>query len=126
MTATKKRGAPRGNTNALKHGYYSERFRKKEVENMVFSSEKLEDEIKLLKVLILRMFEAADNEEDNLETWLKSLQTLGVSLTRLVTLLNAQQRMSGEKDDFRKAISDSVNRVTKSKGIDKRLGPPNR
>lgn len=126
MTGSKKRGAPKGNTNALKHGYYSERFRQKEIENMAFSSKLLEDEIKLLKVLILRMFEAADEEDKGLDTWLKALHTLGVSLTRLATLLKAQQAIDGGGNDFEKEISAAVNRATKSMGIDQRLGPPNR
>ena len=126
MTETKKRGAPHGNTNALKHGFYSQRFCKTELEKLENTSVILEDEIELLRVLILRVFEAADEGGDNLDIWTKSLRTLGLSLTRLASLLRMQRELTGVESEFKKEITQAVKRTTKEKGIDEQFGPPNK
>ena len=60
--ANRKRGARPGNTNALKHGFYSPRFTTREVRRLDGQSahQHLQDEINRVKVLILRAFNKLD------------------------------------------------------------------
>lgn len=90
-----KRGAPRNNLNAFKHGYYSRLFRPLEAEDLqAILQDGLEDEIAMLRVITRRVFELADNEED-IETSIKTLSALGVAATRLARLLEAQRSLGG-------------------------------
>jgi hypothetical protein len=70
----RKRGTQPGNTNALKHGFYSRRFNKIEQKDLESSrSYDLSSEIALLRVFTRRVFDLAQYVED---------------LDRLVHLLN--------------------------------------
>jgi hypothetical protein len=64
----RKRGAQPGNTNALKHGFYSHRFNNLEISDLNTAlSDGLTDEIALLRVIIRRVFEYADTDAQDLE-----------------------------------------------------------
>lgn len=90
-----KRGAPRNNLNAFKHGYYSRLFRPLEADDLeAILRDGLEDEIAMLRVITRRVFELADNEED-IESSIKTLSALGVAATRLARLLEAQKSLGG-------------------------------
>jgi len=69
-------GAPLGNTNALKHGFYSRAFRTAEQTDIAAISDtaSLENEIQLMRVFILRI---AQQETDNL-SFTESLALLTV------------------------------------------------
>lgn len=90
-----KRGAPRGNTNAVKHGYYSRLFKPLEANDLeAILRDGLEDEIAMLRVITRRVFELTDNEE-NIENSIKTLSALGMAATRLARLLEAQKSLGG-------------------------------
>jgi hypothetical protein len=60
----RKRGAPRGNTNALKCGFYSRKLRtveKNDLEKTEFVNN-LRDEILMLKVVIRRVWELSSTD----------------------------------------------------------------
>ena len=67
-TSTRKKpGAPEGNWNAFKHGFYSKRFRPLELSDLDTAlGDGLEDEIALLRVIIRRVFECANDEENKI------------------------------------------------------------
>ena len=75
------RGAPLGNTNALKHGFYSRTFRSTEQTDLAALTDaaSLENEIQLMRVFILRI---AQQETD------------GLSFTESLALLNVLSRAS--------------------------------
>ena len=61
----RKRGAQPGNTNALKHGFYSRRFNKIETQDLESSNlDDLSGEIALLRVFTRRVFELAQDVDD--------------------------------------------------------------
>ena len=67
---------PQGNQNTAKEGFYSRHFREAEVGELDASmSSGLVDEIAAIKVVMRRLFEAADEQEDNPED-LANLLTL--------------------------------------------------
>jgi hypothetical protein len=90
-------GGQHGNWNALKHGYYSKRFSPLELKDLdTVLTEGLADEIALLRVIIRRVFDFAnDHDSQTLETWSGSLNTLGAACTRLASLLRTNQMLGG-------------------------------
>jgi hypothetical protein len=58
-------GAQPGNTNALRHGFYSRRFCRAEKDDLQRNLlNNLDDEIALLRVAIRRVFDEADTRKD--------------------------------------------------------------
>lgn len=97
MTTTRKRGAQPGNQNALKHGFYSSRFKKIELDDLDVVNAGVQDEIALLRISIRRLFEYVTDEAVDVETWIKYLSTISAALARLSALLKVQAA-SGEFD----------------------------
>jgi hypothetical protein len=105
-----KRGAPRNNLNAFKHGYYSRLFRPLEADDLeAILRDGLEDEIAMLRVITRRVFELADNQED-IESSIKTLSALGVAATRLARLLEAQKSLGGG-DRTLQMLSQALNEI---------------
>jgi hypothetical protein len=105
------RGAPKGNLNALKHGFYSRLFRDAE------SSEadddqlvNLENEITLLRVMIRRTMELAEGIED-LKEATHVLDALGAAATRLANLLRAQKSLNAPHTEVADEISVAIQQV---------------
>ena len=114
----RKRGAQPGNTNALKHGFYSHRFKNLEISDLDSAlSDGLTDEIALLRVIIRRVFEYADTDAQDLDTWSTALNTLGAASTRLAGLLRTQQLIAGENTDVISVLSQAIGEVAHDLGL---------
>jgi len=105
--------APKGNRNALKHGFYARHFtdeEKKELNKKTNRDAGIWAEIKLLRVIagrILRDFEEAGKNyaaEDNVGT----LNTLIACATRVSTLYRTDFLMTGEDNETYTAIMDAI------------------
>ena len=80
MNSTSHPGAPKGNTNALKHGFYSRSFRATEQTGLTeFDPASLQNEIELMRVFILRTAELGEQ---------------AATLAESMTLLNVLSRVS--------------------------------
>jgi hypothetical protein len=81
------RGAPRGNKNALKHGFYTRHFDKVDLADLkAVSFDGLNDEITMLRVFIRRLIERYQSSDD-LDSALAVVRALSIasfSLARLV------------------------------------------
>lgn len=97
MTTTRKRGAQPGNKNALKHGFYSGRFKKIELDDLDVVNAGVQDEIALLRISIRRLFEHVTDEGVDVETWINYLNSISAALARLSILLKVQAGL-GEDD----------------------------
>jgi hypothetical protein len=97
LIPARRSGAQPANHNALKHGFYSPRFADLELSDLNTAlGDGLTDEISLLRVIIRRVFDFAnDHEFQSLETWSGSLNTLGAACTRLAGLLRTNQILGG-------------------------------
>jgi len=110
----RRRGAPTGNHNAVKHGFYATKFKKSErtaLDTSEFSG--LSEEIALLRLYIRRVVAQSLQSDDfyqNLET-LRVLSLACSSLSRLVRT-HALVAMSGD-DEFRQAFDDVMKEITK-------------
>lgn len=107
----KPRGAPKGNTNALKHGFYSRHFRQLEAADLEFAlSNGLQDEIAMLRVSLRRLFELSD-DADNPDDASKVLATLGLACTHLANMLRTQKILTGEEKSSDDAITLAIQQL---------------
>lgn len=115
----KKRGAPNGNWNAFKHGFYSKRFLPLELSDLDTAlGDGLEDEIALLRVIIRRVFEyATDDEKQSLDQWSRTLNTLGAASTRLAALIRTQQVVSGGGSSVLDLLSEAIGGISHELGL---------
>ena len=119
----RRRGAQPGNKNALKHGFYSRSFRNLESEELDRLSNGLADEITLLRVLIRRVFEAANDEEDTLDTWVKSLHALSMAASRIAALVRTQKSLNGDTDtQMAEALSAALQQISRERDFDNKFG----
>jgi hypothetical protein len=102
--AKRSRGAQPGNTNALKHGFYTDLYTDLELTDLETALGKgLGDEIALMRVNIRRFvaaFDTKSNSDDpmSFEDASIFLTTLGSSMTRLSGLLRADKFLTGSDD----------------------------
>lgn len=114
MTIGRKRGAQPGNNNRLTHGFYSRKFKSGEIADLevLASSDKLQDEIVLLKVVIRRVWELASEKEGDLDSWIAALNVLSQAMTRQAGLLRVQSLMGDGNSEVTQAISEAIRQVT--------------
>ena len=95
------RGAPKGNKNALKHGFYSRHFRQAELQDLdvlTDASTSLLSEIAALRVAARRMSEAlyTNQIEGEAIDWISVLNALGLAYNRIAGLLKTQKLLEGD------------------------------
>ena len=114
---TRSRGGQPGNINAIKHGFYSRRFQDLEAKDLeTVLREGLEDEIALMRVMIRRVFDYANDNAGDLEGWTGTLSALGAASTRLAGMLRTQKLFAGSKSDALDALSKALAEVTSEFG----------
>jgi hypothetical protein len=108
---TKPRGAPKGNLNALKNGFYSRLFHGSETSDLNDDqTNNLEHEITLLRVMMWRTMELADGIDD-LRQATRVLDALGAAAGRLANLLRAQKRLTETHSQVADDISIAIQQV---------------
>ncbi|RPI23015.1 MAG: hypothetical protein EHM70_23070 [Chloroflexota bacterium] len=114
----RKRGGQPGNANALKHGFYSRRFKSGEVQDLETANPNgLKDEIAMLRVATRRVMDLADGL-DTLDEAIVVLRALGLAASRLAGLLKTQKALSGPAGDgANQAISDALGEIARELGI---------
>jgi hypothetical protein len=109
----RKRGGQPGNFNALKHGFYSRRFTRQELEDLENAmQEGLQDEITLLRVQIRRLADFA-GEETGQKGAIQTLTAISLGCTRLARMLGAQRTLGGDGSSDAQALSEALNEVLK-------------
>jgi len=100
MPSARSRGGQPGNTNALKHGFYSDRFSPIELNDLDIALEDgLSGEISALRVLIRRFYSQLENSEDlKLSDAALHLQSVGAAMTRLASLLRTDRILNGSDE----------------------------
>ena len=105
------RGAPKGNQNALKHGFYKRHFSDLEVADLETAlQEGLTDEIAMLRVALRRTFALTKRSAD-LDEAFKALSSLGFACTHLSNLLRTHKFLTGESQTTDDVISTAISQV---------------
>jgi len=111
---SRRRGAPPGNLNALKHGFYSHLFRKIELGDLqALPMEGLEDEIGMLRVLIRRVMELAQDVQD-LDQALRLLSTLSLATANLSRLVKTQHLLSTSFSEFDATVDEVISELVQN------------
>jgi hypothetical protein len=105
-----KPGAPKGNLNALKHGFYSRLFRAGENDDLRHDIAGLEHEITLLRVMIRRTMQLADGIDD-LNEATRVLYALSAASSRLASLVRAQKYVKPNRTHLADEISIAIQEV---------------
>lgn len=111
-------GAPKGNTNALKHGFYSRRFRQQDINDLdtLSGSElpSLGSELALLRVALSRTFEQAQAGGEDTD-WTVYLADIGLAATRVASLLRTQKYLDGDQgDEIKSALRMAIDITSKN------------
>jgi hypothetical protein len=114
-------GAPKGNLNALKHGFYSRRFKQQDINDLdaLSGSElpSLGSELALLRVSLSRTFEQAQAGGEDTD-WADYLADIGLAATRVASLLRTQKLLGGSHAaDARQIILSAIAEVAREKHL---------
>jgi hypothetical protein len=112
-----RRGAPLGNLNALKHGFYSRRFKKSDLaglEDCDFDG--LKDEITIMRVFIRRFIEQCSDSTDLYET-AGILRILCLATASLTHLIKTQHLLVSDSDDLFSDLRQALDQVGQELGI---------
>lgn len=93
----RKRGAPPGNQNAFRHGFYSARFRQREMRALNQSDGlELADEIALMRVLTARLLDRIDfhTEPRDLKTELSIIRAFNLSTHSIRALIRTRMMLA--------------------------------
>ena len=121
MTNRRRRGAQPGNTNTVKTGFYSKRFKGTELDDLELElREGLVDEIGLMRVMMRRVLDAAEGETSKADLS-ETLTTLGTSSTRVALLIRAQHQINDHQTDIANLIMDAIEEVANAKHLGDRF-----
>ena len=107
----RKRGGQPGNLNALKHGFYSKQFQKRELLDLEEAGN-LQEEIGMMRVVTRRLLEMARGCKDMGEL-INVLGALGLASTRVAGLMKSQKFLGGNRDRLDDLIDNLLDEVTK-------------
>jgi hypothetical protein len=109
----RRRGAPNGNSNALRHGFYSRQFKQviqRDLDGHEF--EGLTDEITMLRVAIRQIFEDIGKAKDPHER-MEGFRAVSLGCFSLARLIRTQQIITPAGDDLYAAISEGLESALK-------------
>lgn len=112
--AMARRGAPDGNKNALKHGFYSKQMRPTELADLdALMDVGLSNEINMLRVLLRRILDIAAGEMTP-ELAISVLNATGTNMTRLANMMKTQKYLNGDGGgNMMSILSQALNEVVK-------------
>ena len=115
----RKRGAPPGNCNAVKHGFYSRKFKNSDlVRNDQVKKIDLEDEITLIHLNIRHLLELGLNAKD-LNEGIMILRVVSLGASALARLVRTQHLISPIEDEFSLALKEALTQAQFELGITK-------
>jgi hypothetical protein len=100
----------KGNTNALKHGFYSRRFTKEVNETLVYASQDTLAEIACLRAQAIRVnswLQEKDPSEFDTD-YFTAVNTLANICIAIGTLLRTQALITGQASNVEQAIEDAI------------------
>jgi hypothetical protein len=111
-----KGGAPRGNRNALKHGFYARKFHPQEVKDLDRRCPELDDEIKLLRVYMRRVAEQAGSFT-SLDQGMEFLRALSLATYTISRLLKARTTLAPPVQDLLlRSMDEAIEAIRAQRG----------
>ncbi|MCJ7626317.1 MAG: hypothetical protein MUO76_22730 [Anaerolineaceae bacterium] len=117
-TIARRRGAPIGNTNAIKHGFYARKFKPTDltgIDDFEFSG--LDEEITMLRIYIRRVIEMGADVQD-LPRAMALLRVFSLATISLTRLIRTQHIISPDPDNISQWLSVAINQATSELFVD--------
>ena len=108
----RKRGGQPGNTNALKHGFYSRAFRSVDIDDLDTLELKLEDEIAAARVAGRRMLELSDEMTEPMQS-IRALAAFSTHLIHIASLMRTHGILTGGSNTTSEAITNAIQTVAR-------------
>lgn len=109
MANTRKPGAPPGNTNALKHGFYSSHLTSTELSDLDQTSlTSLTDEIQSLRAISRRILASMAHADTSPADMLDHANCLSSLYTRIASLMRTHATLSSGQTDIAQALADAL------------------
>jgi hypothetical protein len=109
-------GGQPGNTNALKHGFYSRLFRAIDIQDLPTLELRLEDEIAAARVAGRRMLEIS-NEISDPQQSIQALAAFSTHLTHIALLMRTHAILTGNSSDTTDTITEAIQAVAREMNI---------
>jgi hypothetical protein len=111
-------GAQLGNMNALKHGFYTRRIKKRDLSGVEDTNIKgLAEEIALIRIFTRRLVETCDPTADIYEL-AGILRTICLATSAITRIIKAQAFLVNDPNDFYRDIDEALRQVRIEMGID--------
>ncbi len=117
-SSSRRPGAQLGNTNALKNGFYTRRFKKRDVTGIEeIGNASLAEEIAIIRILARRLVESSDPSADLYEIAgvLRAICLASATITRII---RAQSFLANDPSGFYADIDQAIRQVRIEMGID--------
>jgi hypothetical protein len=108
----RKRGGQPGNTNALKHGFYSRAFRSVDIDDLDTLELKLEDEIAAARVAGRRMLELSDEMSEPMQS-IRALAAFSTHLIHIASLMRTHAILTGGSNTTSETITNAIQAVAR-------------
>ena len=108
----RKRGGQPGNTNALKHGFYSRAFRSVDIDDLDTLELKLEDEIAAARVAGRRMLELSDEMTEPMQS-IRALAAFSTHLIHIASLMRTHAILTGGGNTTSETITNAIQAVAR-------------
>ena len=103
----RKRGAPPGNRNVFKHGFYSHTFTQQEKNHLDQGIlGELQDEDKLLNVFIDRVFSSMQHEKMNYERYVIGMRAISLAIGRKAALQRSRKEIYEKLTSIEQAMQE--------------------
>jgi hypothetical protein len=110
--AGRRKGAQPGNTNALKHGFYSRYFKAGEITDLETVAGDLTSEIAMLRVMSRRLFERIsfmeDDDQFKFDDYSALTALLSACSVRLASLMRTNHILTGNGTDLGEALAEAL------------------
>ena len=111
MSSTRRPGAPTGNHNALKHGFYTRRLKKRDLTGVeATDASGLVEEIALIRIFTRRLVESCLPDADFFEL-ADILRILCLASTTITRLTRTQYLLSTSNTGFDDEINEAIRQV---------------
>ena len=100
--------APKGNTNALKHGLYARHIRIDEQERLTESEEDLSGEIKMLRVILDRLLEQIKDKTEYSEKDMEAIRLITTVSLTIGTLTSRRAFLTGKVNGVEQAVEEAI------------------
>jgi uncharacterized protein YjcR len=118
----RKRGAQPGNKNAIKHGFYSRYYRRRELSDLDLQAAAMDDrqalaeEIAMLKILIRRVLELNEGET-SLGEAIDILTALSLAANRMANMIKVQKTIFGDESSYSVLLQKALEEAARRLGI---------